>query len=340
MPPTPAVPDGRRPTLADVAARAGVSTALVSIVMRGVKGASTATRERVLRAAQEIGYRPDSRARLLRSNRTHLIGVQFEIQEPFHTDLVERLYSAAEAAGYQLALSAVAASRSERQAVESLLGDRCEALILVGPQAPAPRLAELAALLPVASVARRLRPAVPGVQVVRTADAEGARQAVDHLVALGHRDILHIDGGRAPGAAERRRGYRTAMTDHGLADRIRILPGGLTEQDGAAAARAIVDAAPWPTAVLAFNDACATGLLGALFRAGVQVPGEISVVGFDDSRMARLPHIDLTTVAQDIPRIAELTVAAVTGRLEGNVPPSREDVVAPRLVVRGTTAPR
>jgi len=340
VPATPGVPDGRRPTLADVAARAGVSTALVSIVMRGVAGASAATRERVLQAAREIGYRPDSRARLLRSNRTHLIGVQFEIQEPFHTDLVERLYAAAEAAGYQLALSAVAASRSERQAVESLLGDRCEALILLGPQAPATRLAELAALLPVVSVARRLRPAVPGVQVIRTADDEGVRQAVDHLVALGHRDILHIDGGRAPGAAERRRGYRTAMNDHGLADHVRILPGGPTEQEGATAARTILDAAPWPSAVLAFNDACATGLLGAFFRAGVSVPGEISVVGFDDSRVARLPHIDLTTVAQDIPRIAELAVAAVTVRPQSGEPRIGEDVVAPRLVVRGTTAPR
>ncbi|WP_217546304.1 LacI family DNA-binding transcriptional regulator [Streptomyces sp. GbtcB6] len=349
MSPPPAVPDGRRPTLADVAARAGVSTALVSIVMRGVTGASAATRERVLQAAREIGYRPDSRARLLRSSRTHLIGVQFEIQEPFHTDLVERLYAAAESAGYQLALSAVAAGRSERQAVESLLGDRCEALVLLGPRAPAGRLAELAALLPVVSVARRLRPAVPGVQVVRTADDEGARQAVDHLVSLGHRDILHIDGGRAPGAAERRRGYRTAMNDHGLADRVRVLPGGLTEQDGATAARAILDADPWPSAVLAFNDACATGLLGAFFRAGVSVPGEVSVVGFDDSRVARLPHIDLTTVAQDISRIAELAVAAATARLDATTTATAtapatatvksEDVVAPRLVVRGTTAP-
>ena len=109
MPPTPAVREGRRPTLADVAARAGVSTALVSIVMRGAKGASPATRERVLKAAHEIGYRPDSRARLLRSSRSHLIGVQFEIQEPFHTDLVEQLYAAAESVGYQIALSPVAA---------------------------------------------------------------------------------------------------------------------------------------------------------------------------------------------------------------------------------------
>lgn len=338
MPPTPAVPNGRRPTLADVAARAGVSTALVSTVMRGAKGASPATRDRILDAAQEIGYRPDSRARLLRSNRTHLLGVQFDIREAFHADLVEHLYAAAGSVGYELALSAIASRRSERQAVESLLGDRCEALILLGPQAPAARLAEIAAFLPLASVARRLQPSIPGVQVVRTADDEGARQAVDHLVALGHREIAHIDGGRAPGAADRRRGYRAAMKRHGLAENISILPGGLTAQDGAAAAEALLAADQRPSAVLAFNDDCATGALSTFFRAGVSVPGDISVVGFDDSRVARLPHFNLTTVAQDIPRLAELAVTHLTAILSAGEPRTGEDVVAPRLVIRGTTS--
>ncbi|QQM39707.1 LacI family DNA-binding transcriptional regulator [Streptomyces liliifuscus] len=338
MPATPVVPDGRRPTLADVAARAGVSTALVSIVMREAKGASAATRERVLEAAREIGYRPDSRARLLRSNRSRLLGVQFGLQHPFHTDLVEGIYAAAESAGYQVALSAVAPSRSERQAVETLLGDRCEALILLGPQAPAARLAELSAHLPVVSVVRRLRPAAAGVDVVRTADDEGARQAVDHLVALGHRDIAHIDGGKAPGAADRRRGYRTAMNRHGLADRTRVLPGGLTEEDGATAARALLDARPRPTAVLAFNDRCATGVLDAFLRARVAVPDEISVVGFDNSHLARLAHIDLTTVGQDASRLAELAVGRAVARLEGEEPSGTETVIAPHLVTRGTTA--
>ncbi|MEU9957796.1 LacI family DNA-binding transcriptional regulator [Streptomyces sp. NPDC050982] len=338
MPATPVVPDGKRPTLADVAARAGVSTALVSIVMREAKGASAATRERVLKAAREIGYRPDSRARLLRSNRSRLLGVQFGLQHPFHTDLVEGIYAAAESAGYQVALSAVAPSRSERQAVETLLGDRCEALILLGPQAPAARLAELSAHLPVVSVVRRLRPAAAGVDVVRTADDEGARQAVDHLVALGHRDIAHIDGGKAPGAADRRRGYRTAMNRHGLADRARVLPGGLTEEDGATAARALLDARPRPTAVLAFNDRCATGVLDAFLRARVAVPDEISVVGFDNSRLARLAHIDLTTVGQDASRLAELAVGRAVARLEGEEPSGTETVIAPHLVTRGTTA--
>ena len=339
MPTPPAPPGGKRPTLADVAARAGVSTALVSIVMRDAKGASATTRERVQAAAREIGYRPDTRARLLRSHRSRLLGVQFGLQHPFHADLVEGIYAAAEPAGYQIALSAVTAGRGERRAVESLLADRCEALILLGPQAPGARLAELAGQLPVVSVARRLRPALPGLDVVRTADDEGARQAVDHLVALGHRDIAHIDGGRAPGAADRRRGYREAMNRHGLGSHVRVLSGGLTEEDGATAARTLAACAPRPTAVLAFNDRCATGVLDAFLRSGIAVPAGVSVVGFDNSHLARLAHIDLTTVAQDVPRLAALAVGRAVARLEGDEAPAGEAVVAPRLVVRGTTAP-
>src|SRR3954470_4583453 len=110
-------PSGRRLTLADVAAHAGVSVPLVSIVMRDVPGASPATRERVRRAADELGYRPDIRARLLRRTRSKLIGVVFGVQHAFHGDLLTGLYSAAEAVGYELALSAVTADRHERRAV-------------------------------------------------------------------------------------------------------------------------------------------------------------------------------------------------------------------------------
>jgi DNA-binding LacI/PurR family transcriptional regulator len=338
VPPPPAAQNGKRPTLADVAARAGVSTALVSLVMRGAKGASDATRERVLQTAKDIGYRPDTRARLLRSSRSRLLGVQFGLQHAFHTDLVEGIYAAAESAGYQVALSAVAPSRSEQHAVETLLADRCEALILLGPEAPPARLTELASLLPVVSVARRLRLPSGNIDVVRTADDEGARQAVDHLVGLGHRDIVHIDGGRAPGAADRRRGYRITMNRHGLADHIRVLPGGLTEDDGAAAARALLTTRPRATAVLAFNDRCAIGVLDTFLRSGVPVPGEVSVIGFDDSRLARLAHIDLTTIGQDIPGLTQQAVVRAVAQLEGEPALDRETVIAPYLVVRSTTA--
>ncbi|MGY1681699.1 LacI family DNA-binding transcriptional regulator [Geodermatophilus sp. SYSU D01176] len=330
----PSTSPDRRPTLADVAARAGVSTALVSIVMRDAPGASTATRERVRRAADEIGYRPDTRARLLRSSRSRLIGVVFGVQHAFHGDLVAGLYDAAEQAGYELALSAVTPGRGEQRAVDSLLRDRCEALVLLGPSAPTAQLTDLATRLPVVVVARPVRSAA--VDVVRTADDEGVQLAVDHLVALGHRDVVHVDGGRAPGAAERRRGYRDAVRRHGLAPR--VVPGGLTEDDGAAAARTLL-AGPLPGAVTVFNDRCALGVLDVLRRAGRAVPDEVSVAGYDDSRIARLSSVDLTSVAQDVAQLSTLAVRRALDRLDGVPVEQRELVVPPRLVVRSTTAP-
>ncbi|MET0863918.1 MAG: LacI family DNA-binding transcriptional regulator [Nakamurella sp.] len=324
----------RRPTLADVAARAGVSIALVSIVIRDVPGASASTRERILRVADEIGYRPDTRARLLRSNRSHLLGVCFGVQHAFHGDLVGGLYDAAEAAGYELALSAVTAHRDEQRAVASLLQDRCEAMILLGPSAPPGYLVELAGRIPLVVVARSAR----GVDVVRTADDDGLQQAVDHLVGLGHRRIAHIDGGRAPGSAERRRGYRQAMKRHGLDAESRIITGGLSEEDGAAGARDLLALDQRPTAVAVFNDRSATGVLDVARTAGLTVPGGLSVVGFDNSRLARLSQFDLTTVAQDAERLATLAVTRAIDRLDGNPVSKREQIIAPQLIVRSTTS--
>jgi DNA-binding LacI/PurR family transcriptional regulator len=325
----------RRPTLADVAARAGVSVALVSIVMRGVAGASEATRARVLEVADQLGYHPDSRARLLRSGRSKLLGVVYGVQHAFHGDLVTGCYDAAEKIGYELTLSAVTPHRDERTAATGLLQDRCEALILLGPQSPVSYLAGLAARMPVVVLARGVRH--PAVDVVRTADAEGLHQAVDHLVALGHRRIAHIDGGRVPTSGERRRGYREAMSRHGLDAHVRIVAGGSTEDEGAAAARELL--ADPPTAVAVFNDRCASGVLDVFRRAGLDVPGDISVVGYDDSWLAALGQFDLTSVAQDTATMTSLAVARAVDRIDGLPVTHREVVVPPRLVVRGTTGP-
>jgi len=314
-----------------------VSRALVSIVIRGAPGASEQTRERVLQAVAELGYRPDSRARLLSRSRSQLLGVVFGVQHAFHGDLVEGLYLAAERAGYEVALSAVTPSRDERRAVETLLDDRCEALILLGPQTPARQLAGIAHRLPVIVMARPVRE--PAVDVVRTADDQGLRLAVDHLVALGHRRIVHIDGGHAPGTADRRRGYRTAMRRHGLAEHTRILAGGLTEESGAAAARLLLQDPVLPSAAAVFNDRCAIGVLDTLLRAGVTVPGDVSLVGYDDSRLARLSTVNLTTVGQDARTMANLAVTRAVGRLTGQQITEREMIIPPSLVVRGTTAP-
>jgi DNA-binding LacI/PurR family transcriptional regulator len=124
-----------------------------------------------------------------------------------------------------------------------------------------------------------------------------------------------------------------------LADAALILPGGLTEDDGATAARALLDTESLPTAVTVFNDRCATGVLDVLRSAGIDVPGSMSVVGFDDSRLARLTHIALTTVAQDTQQLTSLAIARATARLDGASISERELIVPPHLVIRGTTAP-
>jgi len=281
----------------------------------------------------ELGYQPDSRARLLRSGRSRLLGVVFGIQHTFHADLVTDLYTTARATGYELALSAVTPDRDEGEATAGLLQDRCEALILLGPQAPTASLARLATRMPVVVLARSVRSTA--VDAIHTAEADGLHQAVEHLVELGHRRIAHVDGGRAPGAAERRRGYRDAMHHHGLDQHVRIVPGGLTEEDGATAARVLLHGPP--TAVTVFNDRCATGVLDVFSRSGLRVPDEVSVVGYDDSRLARLTHINLTTIAQDTTTLTRLAVARAIDRIEGSTVTRREVVVPPHLVVRGTT---
>lgn len=327
---------GRRPTMEDVAARVGVSRALVSVVFRGVAGASPRTRERVLAAAEEIGYRPDLAARALASARSRVLGVMITVHNAFHADLVEAVYTEAEEAGYDLVLSAHAPTRSTEKAVEALLGHRCDALVLLGPDTSGSFLGTLVERVPVISVGRRF----PGTRVdaVCTADARGVRQALDHLAGLGHEDIAHLDGGGYAGSAERRRAYREWMRRSGRADRIRVLPGDHTEAAGARAADRILAEGSIPTALLAGNDRSAIGFLDAVTRAGVRVPEDISLVGFDDIPLSRLAHIQLTTVRQDVVGLARAAVRTAIERLASPELPAQVSVLQPELVVRGTTA--
>jgi DNA-binding LacI/PurR family transcriptional regulator len=327
----------RRPRLQDVATEAGVSTASASLVLRGAPGPSDATRERVLGTAARLGYRPDRAASLLARRRSRLIGVLMDVRSTFHAQLVEDVHDAAAEHGYDLVLSTITRTRDEGRAIETLLDSRCEALVLLGPEAPAARLSALDRQLPVVSVGRAVPSA--GVDVVRAADDEGVALAVDHLVALGHRRITYVDGGPGAISAGRRRGYQRAMRRHRLGDDLHVVAGDHGEESGARAARALLATDLPPTAVVAYNDRSAIGVLDALLRSGVAVPGAVSVVGYDDSPLSRLAHIDLTTVSQESEQLMRHAVAAVVERLDGGRTEHREVVVAPRLVVRGTSGP-
>jgi DNA-binding LacI/PurR family transcriptional regulator len=325
----------QRPRLEDVAARVGVSTASVSLVLRGVAGPSEATRRRVLEAAAALGYRADRAASMLARRRRHLLGVMLDVRSPFHAELVEEIQVEADRIGYEVVLSTLTRSHDEQRALASLLDFRCEALLLLGPESPDTSLGKLAAGVPVVAIGRRVRDAA--VDVVRTADDAGVGAALDHLIGLGHRRIAFVDGGRGTIAAARRRGYRAAMRRASLPPM--VVPGDHTEEGGIRAGRLLAASPDRPTAVVASNDRCAVGLMDAFVRAGIDIPGQISIVGYDDSSLARLVHIDLTTVNQDAPEQARRAVGAAVSRLDEGRTERVEVVLRPRLVVRGSTGP-
>lgn len=322
----------RRPTLMDVAKAAGVSRALVSIVMRGAPGAAETTRAKVLEAARELGYRPDSRARLLRSARTRLLGLSFSTSQPFHAEIVDAAYAGAAERGYEIALSAVASGRPETRAAEALLDMGCEALILISPTLRSEELSGFSRRAPVVSL---LRDDVgDDVDSVSSDDHAGIRLAVEHLAALGHRRIAHVDGGEAVSAAQRRVAFRAEMLRRGLEPV--VVPGGPTEEDGLRACALLRDNPP--SAVVAFNDRTALGVIEGLRTAGLRVPADVSVVGYDDSQFARLSYVQLTSVSQDAPLLATAAVDRAVDRLAGAEAPAHL-VRTPHLVVRNTTAP-
>ena len=327
---------GGRVTLNDVAERAGVSRALVSIVMREAPGASDATRARVLAAAQELGYRPDARARSLAGRASHLIGVMFGVGVgAFHFDLLEGLYAAAEERGYNLILSPVTRGRDEAKAAESLQDFRFDGLIMLGPPTAEPLLA---GRLPVVVVGWHVDH--PRVDVVRTSDETGMAAAVDHLVSLGHRWITHLDGGETLIGASRREAFLAAMRRHGLGESMRVVPGGQAQVDGQRAARQLLEG-DLPTAVIAYNDDTATAVMGVLAQQGIAVPADVSMIGWDDSEAAALSLVGLTSLVQQPAELARLAVQRIVDRINGRRVLQREIVLQPQLHLRqSTTRPR
>jgi DNA-binding LacI/PurR family transcriptional regulator len=328
----------RAVTMQDVADHVGVSKALVSMVFRRVAGPSEQTRQRVLEAAEKLGYRPNRSAALLSLRRSHLIGVMANIRSTFHAELVEDIVAEADRYGYEVVLGAVTPTHGEIAVIDTLLDFRCEALILLGPEFDDARLAGLGARAPVVLVGRRS--SCRSVDVVRTADGRGISRVVDHLVALGHRRISHLSGGDGTIPNDRKTGYVRAMKKHGLADEIDIIDGDFTERAGILAAQQLLGRRLRPTAVCAANDQSAIGLLDQFLRAGVDVPGDIAVAGYDDSMLARLAHIDLTTVSQEPRQQAERAVQAVVERLDEDRRERIDILLEPRLVVRHTTVPQ
>lgn len=333
----------RPPTMADIAAKLGVSRQLVSLVMRDAPGASEETRRRVRQAAKELGFSPHVGARSLRRARSKDLGVIFAPAHSTEPEIVERIYPAAAARGYDVILSAVTASRSTEQAVQELLGHRCAAVIAIGSNLNHAALRDIAERIPMPLVDVGFGQGNDYYDVVRSSGDKGIATVVTYLAGIGHRKIVYVDPVSMPPAGLRRRGYQRAIKKFGIDADVLAMPGDYSESDyfeevGSAAARILLQRPRLPTAVVAPNDHTAVGLLQVLVRNGVRVPQDVSVTGFDDAPIARLSAIDLTTVRQDPGLMGVAAVEAAVRRIENSDLQPAQAVIETYLVIRGSTA--
>jgi DNA-binding LacI/PurR family transcriptional regulator len=329
----------KQPTIRDVAERAGVSKSLVSLVLRGAAQVSTAKREAVLTAIDELGYRPNGSARSLTERRTRTVGVLLnDLRNPWFVELLEGLNSRLHERGLRTLLGDGRLDRRVDEALtQAFLEMRVDGLVLVGTMPESAAITEAATTLPtVVAGSRDLT--LSNVDVVANDDLRGAELAVNHLVELGHRRIAHISGSLGTVAGLRRRGYVDTMWRHGLAERIEMSD--LTEDGGYRAAVRLLSTSDGqrPTAIFAVNDIACVGAISAADELGINVPGQLSLVGYDNTYLAQLRHLSLTSVDNASYGVGRQAAKALLDRMAEPGRPASVGLIQPELRVRGSTA--
>jgi DNA-binding LacI/PurR family transcriptional regulator len=337
----------RRPTLEDVAEVAGVSRALVSLALNDSPRVAATSKALILEAAASLDYRPNLAARNLASHRTGTIGVMLnDLHNPYYVDVFDGLSAAATEANKSLLLTTGRNQMAgEREAIASMLAHRVDGIVLVGPMIPSAEISRLAESVPVVLVGRTVRDG--RVDCVANHEAEGAAIAVGHLVGLGHRRIAHVDGGSGAGASARRTGFERAIKALGISSDSEVIPGDYTEAAGINAATRILKRKTRPTALFCANDLVAIGAMDTFASADARIPEDISVIGYDNSMLARLSRVALTSIDQSTQLLGRVALDLLNRQLES--PPSssadpvsrsqRVELVTPTLVERRTTAP-
>jgi LacI family transcriptional regulator len=324
-------------TIRDVAKRAQLSVATVSRALNGLENVSQEAREKIAAAVKELGYVPHAGARSLSLSKTNAIGVVLPaLHGEFFSEIVRGMDQVASGRGYFLLLSNMhPESPGGSAGVLRALRGRVDGLLLMAPHAQDHELVEaLPAGLPTLLINTRGQPAgCPGIHLD---NAAGARAVAEHLLALGRKRIVHISGPAGNiDAQERAEAFRKAIADKEGAEIITV-EGDFYEDGGLRAVRALLDEGRKFDAIFAANDNMAMGALTALRDAGLRVPDDVAVAGFDDIPLAK--HLSLTTVRVRIAELGERALERLIGIL-GNRDGGGDELHAPELVVRSSTDP-
>ncbi|MBF4550470.1 LacI family DNA-binding transcriptional regulator [Pseudoclavibacter sp. VKM Ac-2888] len=326
-------------TIRDVAEQAGVSKSLVSLVLRDAPHVSDARRQAVLAAIAELGYRPNAHARGLARTKTKTVGlIVNDLRNPWFVELLEGVSATLHASGYATLL---ADSRTDqrvgRSSLQTLTQQGVDGIVVIGTTSEADAIARIADDIPTV-LAGTLDPELPSVDVVTNDDEAGAHQVTRHLLDLGHTRIAYLQG---PGRISRLReqGFLRAMTEAGVASSAVVDAGGMSEESAHAAAARLLSrsAAERVTAIFAFNDASAIGVLSVADTLGLRVPADLSVAGYDNSPLARFQVVSLTSVDTGNFAIGVQAGTFLLERMQHPVQLQRVQRVVTSLAVRGST---
>ncbi|SDX56328.1 transcriptional regulator, LacI family [Arthrobacter sp. cf158] len=334
----------KRATISDVAEHAGVSRAAVSKVLRNAYGVSPAMRSKVEESMTLLNYRPLALARGMRGN-SYTLGVFLvDLSNTFFSVLAEGIRDVAEELGYQVLIGqARQGLDAQKKLIEAMVDRRMDGLVLIAPFGPNEELEKLGRTIPVVVLGRH-GPA-QYFDTVASDDIAGSALIVDHLVSLGHERIsmlANTQPASEPGMPQtvRRHGYDLAMEKHGLSQWIDHVPGRWGTESGLEAGRSLAARTPAqrPTALHGGADVAALGAYTTLFEAGIHIPDDMSIVGYDNIPAAGLPPIGLTTVDQSGVQMGRQAAELLLSRIEGRTA-SEHLLVPPRLIVRKTSAP-
>jgi DNA-binding LacI/PurR family transcriptional regulator len=326
----------RRPTIYDVAHRAGVSKSLVSQVLQENPRVSAARRDAVLAAMVELGYRPNRAATMLASRRAMSVEVVIDdYRNLSFVGLLAGIRSELATQGYHLSVTEArlnAHLSRERQA--SLLATNLDGLVIAA-EADDTLIDAWSGPTVVAGWRDRI-PA--GADLVANDDELGGRIAVDHLLRLGHRRLGHLSGTGGP-ALHRRAGFRSRISEAGIDGRVVGENLGTAEEDGYRAAGELLDSHPETTAVFAANDTMALGALAAIRARGLSVPADVSLIGYDNSPLAQSRYLEITSIDDRSETVGAAAGRALLSRIQNPATEAQRTLIEPALVVRATTAP-